>query len=251
MSFVLIVLLLGVFYWLFISSNSGSFTTIRPILTFETVLHSEFGYIIALIAKLAKSDGHISTLEIELIENILDDLCDEFSDFDQAREHLTLIFEEEKEIQDNVDHVAAGLYEKTANEPHKHHKILEFMVTLAFIDGELHPREKAVIFEVALAFHIQQSEVESLFSQFYNFYKERSSTHSRQSIDESVYYSLLGISAQFSKDELKKAYKKAVKEHHPDIIMGKGGSSEDIEKATEKLQDINEAYEYLKKQKGF
>ena len=243
MSFLLLLLLAGLFYWLFLSSSK------KP-LDFETVLYSEFGYIIALIAKLAKSDGHISDLEVELIESVLDDLCDEFHDPIQARVHLKFIFNEEKDIQDNVKQVASSLYEKTRHDGFKHQKIVEFLITLAFVDGYLHPREKGVILEIARALHIHQGTTESIFSQFQDFYEERTRNQSEH-IDINTYYQLLNIDASYDKNTLKSAYKKGVKEHHPDVIMGKGGSEEDIQNATRKLQNINEAYEYLKKLKSF
>ena len=249
MSFLLTVAVIGFFYWLFISSNKGSFTTSKKNLPFENVLYSEFGYIMALIAKLAKSDGHVSDLEVELIENILDDLCDEFHDPLQARDHLKLIFKEEKEVQDNVSYIAEELYKKTSRDTFKHQKIIEFMVTLAYIDGTLHPKEEAIIFKTAKAFHMGISSIDRIFAQFSNFYEER--TIHTATADESSYYKILGLDENYDQKSLKSAYKKGVKEHHPDIIMGKGGSKEDISQATQMLQDINEAYEYLKKKKGF
>lgn len=251
MSYLLTLLVIGLFFWLFISSNRGSFTTSRPTLAFEEVLYSEYGYIMALIAKLAKSDGYVSELEVELIENILEDMCDEFHDKIQARIYLKKIFKEEKEIQDNVNHVASELYKKTSHEAYKHQKIIEFMVTLAFIDGKLHAREKDVILQTAHELHIDKGAVESFFSQYTDFFHDRSEHHSTETVNEKVYYELLGIDSNYDEKTLKKAYKKGVKEHHPDVIMGKGGSKEDIQQATEKLQDINEAYEYFKKKKGF
>jgi DnaJ like chaperone protein len=250
-SFILILLVGGLFFWLFISSNKGSFTTNEAKLSFKTVLYSEFGYIIALIAKLAKSDGHVSDLEAELIENILDDICDEFENKNQARIYLKEIFKEEKEIQDNVDHVASELYKQISYDVYKQQKIIEFMVTLAFIDGELHAREKATILEIAQAFHMDQAAVESFFHQYHDFYEDRSTHHNQEQINEEAFYKLLDIDSNYDKQTLKRAYKKGVKEHHPDVIMGKGGSKEDIQQATQKLQDINEAYEYFKKKKGF
>mgnify|MGYP000143707800 FL=1 len=49
---------------------------------------------------------------------------------------------------------------------------------------------------------------------------------------------------------IKKAYRKLVKEHHPDIVTGQGASQSIIEEATAKLQVINEAYELIKKSKA-
>jgi curved DNA-binding protein CbpA len=51
------------------------------------------------------------------------------------------------------------------------------------------------------------------------------------------YYNILGVTKNSTPDEIKQAYRKLVKEHHPD----RGGDAE-------KFKKINEAYDVLKDQ---
>ena len=51
-------------------------------------------------------------------------------------------------------------------------------------------------------------------------------------------YSVLGISKDASKEEIKKAYRKKAKENHPDLHPNDP-------KAVEKMNEINEAYDML------
>jgi len=53
------------------------------------------------------------------------------------------------------------------------------------------------------------------------------------------YYEILGVAKGASEDEIKKAYKKMAKEHHPDVAKNK-------EEAEKKFKEINEAYQVLK-----
>ena len=248
MNIILILATIAIFVWIFSHSNGGNFTSIKKELTFNDVLYSEYGYIMALVAKMAKSDGRVSELEVEFIENILNDICDSFENKDDARIHLKLIFKEEKEVQDNVDFVAAALYDAVKSEPYKLQKILEFLVNLAFIDGELHENEKRILFEVAHAFKVQEQILDDIFDNFANFNANRTKNSQHKSIEE--YYQLLGVTRDCSDKELKSAYRKGVKEHHPDVIMGKGGSEEDIKESTGKMQAFNDAYEAIKKQRA-
>ena len=53
------------------------------------------------------------------------------------------------------------------------------------------------------------------------------------------YYEVLGIDKNADEQTIKKAYRKMVKEHHPDV-------NPDDPKAEEKFKEINEAYEVLR-----
>lgn len=52
------------------------------------------------------------------------------------------------------------------------------------------------------------------------------------------YYKVLGVSKEASADDLRKAFRKLAREHHPDVAKDKA-------KAEEKFKEINEAYEVL------
>jgi DnaJ like chaperone protein len=41
-----------------------------------------------------------------------------------------------------------------------------------------------------------------------------------------------------------------VREYHPDLIKSQGASDEYLREATEKVQEINAAYEMIKKSRG-
>lgn len=61
------------------------------------------------------------------------------------------------------------------------------------------------------------------------------------------YTEVLGVSPDASMNEIKKAYRKLVKEYHPDKLAAENAPPEYVEFANKKIRDINEAYEYLEK----
>ena len=70
-------------------------------------------------------------------------------------------------------------------------------------------------------------------------------TYNTYTIDKSKYYTILGVNKGASQDEIKRAYHKLAKEHHPDRFVN---SSESEKKYHEnKMKEINEAYENLTK----
>ena len=57
---------------------------------------------------------------------------------------------------------------------------------------------------------------------------------------EKNYYDILGVQKNSSDDEIKKAYRKLAREHHPDMVKDSDKSS-----AEKKFKEINEAYQVL------
>jgi len=57
-------------------------------------------------------------------------------------------------------------------------------------------------------------------------------------MDYKDYYQTLGVSKNASKEDIKKAYRKMARQHHPDLNQGD-------KKAEEKFKEVNEAYEVL------
>ena len=64
-------------------------------------------------------------------------------------------------------------------------------------------------------------------------------------------YHELGVSKDASESAIKKAYRDLVRENHPDTLMAKGMPAEFVELANEKLAKINDAYDRIKKARGF
>lgn len=70
-------------------------------------------------------------------------------------------------------------------------------------------------------------------------------TSSTYTTDKSKYYSILGVSRGASQDEIKKAYRKLAKEHHPDRFVNSSDSEKKYHE--NKMKEINDAYENLTK----
>ena len=53
-----------------------------------------------------------------------------------------------------------------------------------------------------------------------------------------------------SDTEIKKAYRRLIREYHPDKLMGQGLPEAMIKEATERSQEIQAAYDMIKKSRG-
>ena len=64
-------------------------------------------------------------------------------------------------------------------------------------------------------------------------------------------YATLGVLHDADESRIKAAYRKLAKEYHPDVLANKG-MSEDFKKfAAEKIRTVNNAYDAIRKERGF
>ena len=70
-------------------------------------------------------------------------------------------------------------------------------------------------------------------------------TYNTYTTDKSKYYTILGVNKGASQDEIKRAYHKLAKEHHPDKFVNSSDSEKKYHE--NKMKEINDAYENLTK----
>ena len=58
-----------------------------------------------------------------------------------------------------------------------------------------------------------------------------------------------GLSRAASDDEVKKAYRRLIREHHPDTLIAKGCRKNFIEMANQKMAAINAAYDQIDRER--
>lgn len=214
---------------------------------FEGDLYShEAGLLVALMAKVSKADGKVCELEAELLKHTFNDISSHFQNNDEIREKLKTIYNKEKESFDNTIEICEKLFKLTKHDYSKRLKVMEYLLNLAFIDRDFSQTEFMITEDIANTLKIKRSDFEKIINAFEVFYKNQADN---QAITLEDAYKTLGVTAQDDVSIIKKKYRALVKEHHPDIVTGKGASQSIIEEATTKLQEINEAYELIKKSK--
>ena len=63
-------------------------------------------------------------------------------------------------------------------------------------------------------------------------------------------YQVLGLSRDASDGDIKKTYRKLIRENHPDTLIAQGMPQEFIDVANEKMAAINAAYDRVEKERG-
>jgi len=206
----------------------------------------EAGLLVAMLAKVAKADGNINELEAEILSHTFTDISSHFEKSEDVRDQLKNIYQREMNSFDNTIEVAKKYFSLTKNDYQKRIKVMEYLLNIAFIDGNFSKTEFMITEDIANALEIKKADFENLitrFEQFYNQKKDSEKLSLKKSCD------ILGVKITDDMSLIKKKYRDLVKKNHPDIIMGQGASQSIIDEATAKLQEINEAYQIIKKEK--
>jgi DnaJ like chaperone protein len=211
----------------------------------ELFRQSELGIFIALVAKVAKSDGRVSELEAQLISNMFDDISAIFTQKEKTRNILKEIFNEEKENIDDTKEVAQSLNILLGKSRLKPRQFVGFLIQLAFVDSGISDDENKVLREIVQELNITNDEYNDMLSKFENM-----SQAQPDSMNLAEACTILNVNENDSMDSIKKTYRNLVRKYHPDIIKSQNKDESYMEEATAKTQEINQAYQLIKKFKN-
>ncbi len=250
MTYIIIAVVIVVFYLLTKNYQTGEYqhinVDVKQTLKGDLREH-EAGLLVALMAKVAKADGRVSELEAELLSLTLSDISRVFENSERIREELKTIYQDEMKGFDNTIILSQKYLKLTQKEYAKRLKVMEYLLNIAFIDNEFSEAEFMITEDIANALEIKRSDFERLIASFKQFYANKAS-NAQMGIKNA--YEVLGADPSEDMESIKKKYRALVKEYHPDILMGQGKDQSIIDAATTKLQEINEAYEMIKKEKN-
>ena len=246
---IILAIVAAVFYYIFKSYSSytqeysqEAFKNMT--VSKESIGNSELGMFVALVAKVAKADGKVDALEAELIGIMFDDISAIFPEPEKTKAILKEIFAEQKDMPHNLKGVAEDLGHTIRRDKAKQQQFMGFLIQLAFADGEVSQSEEEILQTIAEAFNFDPNAYHAIFDQFE---KMARNVQPKANIDDA--YKLLGVSKEDDIATIKKAYRKLVRQYHPDIIKSQGKSDAYMQEATAKTQEINQAYEMIKTSK--
>jgi len=200
----------------------------------ETVSSDEIAFtagVIALGAKMAKADGVVTRDEVSAFKEV-------FKVPPGEEANVARIFNLAKQDVAGYEAYAGQLATMFADNRELLHDVLAGLFHIAAADGVLHPAEDAYLREVARRFGFSEAE--------YKYTRARFLPDDRRSP-----FDVLGVSPDIANDALKKHYRRLVAENHPDKAIARGVPEEFVAIANEKLAAINEAYEEIRKERGF
>lgn len=198
-----------------------------------------------LMGKIAKADGRVSEDEIAHVENL-------FQKLEMTADHR------QQAIQLFKKGVAADFDEETVlaefmaicgHTSSLRQMLLVYLIVMAFADGRLDPAEEDILRKVASRLGYSEEAFRQLMAMVINqthFAGEGATTES--SLDDA--YKALGVNKENTDQEIKRAYRKLMSQYHPDKLMGQGMPEDMIKIATAQAQEVQKAYDLIKKNRN-
>ncbi len=216
-----------------LDSSMGLGATERVQSVFFTTTFALMGYI-------AKADGQVSKAEIAMAERVMQQMR-----LSQQQKTVAMnLFNEGKKDGFPVHDVLAQFKRESFRRRNLVQMFLEIIIATAFADGRLDAREKSILENIAGDLGYSAHQFAALLSRLSG---QAHFAHEGSSQDKlAAAYELLGVKASASDQEVKKAYRRQMNQHHPDKLVAKGLPEEMMEIATKKTQDIKAAYELIK-----
>lgn len=234
-------------------------------LTSEDSKQSIFFYTtFSVMGHVAKSSGKVTSEHIEVASELMTTMRLTAEQKDEAkdafREGKLLGFPLKKKLQLFKQHFG--------NRRDLAQFFIEIQIQTAYSDSILEPAEYEILSSIAKQLGFTKRELKQLIVmweaelRFQNYKKQkeqsenkyRRSSHSNRKTHTNNQsptlldaYAVLGVGERDASRDIKRAYKKLMAQNHPDKLVAKGLPPEMMEVAKQKTQDIQSAYEIVKK----
>ena len=234
-----------------------------------------FHALFACLGHIAKADGAVTQSEINVALKLMDDMQLNENDRREAQQ----AFREGKDPQFPLEHILKDLKHDLHGQRIILQAFLEMLIEASFADGQLSVSEVEVLDKVAIGLGFGHKDLDRLIRKFEAelrfrqrqdaFSQARDEARSRAQEQANAWrdkaqqqytrapqysdkqrltdaYRILNVAPTADEKTLKRAYKKAMNEHHPDKLIAKGLPNQAMELAKVKAQDIQAAYELIK-----
>lgn len=182
--------------------------------------------VIALGAKLAKADGRVTRNEVRAFREVF--LIPEGAEAQAGR-----VFDLARQDVAGFDHYARRIAAMFPPRDPVLVDLMEGLFHIAMADGHLDARERAFLAEVARIFGLEGTCFESLVARFAG--EGPGDPHA-----------VLGVARDAPLAEVRAAWRRAVRDSHPDQMIARGLPQEAVRMASRRMQDINDAWDRIR-----
>jgi DnaJ like chaperone protein len=208
-----------------------------------------FDALFACLGHISKADGRVTEVEIAAAERFMQKLQLDAEERQAAIRRFnagkTPGFDLEAELQEFARF--------TATQRDLRQMFMEILLEGATTDGRVTEAEMQVLMRVARVLGIPTMMFEAMMNAFRTSHgsggRYRAPGNTTISLPQA--YASLGLKPDASDAEVKKAYRKLVGQYHPDRLVSQKLPEEVMEKARNRVLEVNAAYDLIKQSRGF
>jgi DnaJ like chaperone protein len=186
--------------------------------------------VIALGAKMAKADGHVTRDEVRAFREV-------FSVPPEEEANAARVFDLARQDVAGFEHYARRIAGMFGPGDAVLENLLEGLFHVALADGALDPREEVFLRTVAGTFGIAERRFRCIRGEFV-------------ADSPADPYDVLAVAPDAPMAEVRAAWARAVKENHPDRLVARGLPAEAVGLAERRLVAVNRAWEEIRRDRA-
>ncbi|MCF2832869.1 co-chaperone DjlA, partial [Pseudoalteromonas sp. DL2-H6] len=220
-----------------------------------------FSSCFSVMGHIAKSNGRVSEIHIQAASAFMSEMGLQGEERKEAQHAFTA----GKSSDFSIKEAVTDFKEAFARRYDLRQLFLEIQIQMAFCDGHVSDAEKALLKQVSkylgfaethflfllkryqAEFEFRRSQASGRSQHQYQQHGGRQPASQDNGLSRAKALAVLGLSEEANERDIKKAYRKLMSQHHPDKLVSQGLPKHMMEVAKRKSQDIQSAYEYLKK----
>ena len=228
----------------FVRNKMSSLSTAQK----EDVDKAFFATVFPLMGVIAKADGQVSKSEIAHAEALFNSM----GLSQPQREAAIALFKQGVNGETDTAQTVSTFNTVCKGLGNLSQVLMVYLISIAYADNELDAAEEAVLKDIALQLGFSQFVFNQLLgmvkAQHFFEQKNGSSAYGESNSEAlSQAYKALGVTPENTDKEIKLAYRQLMSAHHPDKLAGQGVPQHVIDVATAKSQEIQSAYDIVKK----
>ncbi len=198
----------------------------------------------SVMGHICKADGRITPDEINTAKMVMSRMSMSAA----QKEAAIALFHEGKKDNFPLDDVLKQLKSELGLSRNIKRMFVEIQCSAAYADGVLHPAEKNLLEKICRVIGFSEYELNSILAAIAAETHHQTSgrgdgVSGKMQIDDA--YAILDISPRAGDNEVKRAYRKLMSQHHPDKLVSKGLPEEMMKLAAQKTHEIKSAHERI------